>query len=63
MNCSYDSVSGKIVSNWKIEDGQFIYDIEVPKGCRARVLLPKSDGSRLEKQVRSGKHHFELALN
>lgn len=63
VNCSYDSVSGKIVSNWKIEGGQFIYDIEVPKGCRARVLLPKSDGSRLEKQVRSGKHHFELALN
>ncbi|MGN1219767.1 MAG: glycoside hydrolase family 78 protein [Candidatus Cryptobacteroides sp.] len=63
VNCSYDSVSGKIVSNWKIEGGQFTYDIEVPKGCRARVLLPKSDGSRLEKQVRSGKHHFELALN
>ncbi|MGN0191492.1 MAG: trehalase family glycosidase, partial [Candidatus Cryptobacteroides sp.] len=60
VECSYDSVQGRIVSNWKIEDGRFVYDIEVPRGCRATVLLPEPDGGRKVKKVRFGKHHFEV---
>ena len=60
VECSFDSVRGRIVSNWKIENGKFFYDIEVPRGCRATVLLPEPDGGRKVKKVRSGKHHFEV---
>lgn len=39
--CSYDSVSGRYVCNWKIEkDGTFIVHVEVPFNCEAVVELP-----------------------
>jgi len=51
MNCSVDSVSGKYVSNWRIESsGELSVHIEVPFGCTATVTLP-----------RSGKESFTLA--
>ena len=45
FNCSYDSASGKYVSNWKItEDGQLHIHIEVPFDCEAEVTLPRYEG-------------------
>lgn len=45
FNCSYDSVSGRYVSNWKIaEDGTFTMHVEIPFGCEADVRLPRCDG-------------------
>ena len=46
MECSYDSVSGKYVSNTEIlSDGQVRVQIEVPFNCTADVELPgKADG-------------------
>lgn len=39
--CSYDSVSGRYVCNWKIEkDGTFTVHVEVPFNCEAVVELP-----------------------
>ena len=39
--CSYDSVSGRYVCNWKIEkDGIFVVHVEVPFNCEAVVELP-----------------------
>ena len=39
--CSYDSVSGRYVCNWKIEkDGTFTVYVEVPFNCEAVVELP-----------------------
>lgn len=39
--CSYDSVSGRYVCNWKIEkDGKFRVHIEIPFNCEAEVKLP-----------------------
>lgn len=41
MACSYYSVSGRYVCNWKIEkDGMFHVHIEVPFNCEAEVELP-----------------------
>ena len=40
---SYESVAGKIVSNWKIEDKRFKLHVEIPVGIPAKVILP--DGS------------------
>ncbi len=48
VNCSYDSVSGKYVSNWKIaQDGTFELHVEVPFGGEAEVILPDCDGQNV----------------
>jgi len=36
VNSSYDSIRGKIVSNWKRENGNIIVHIEVPYGVNAK---------------------------
>lgn len=42
LECSYDSICGKYVSNWKIEtDGRLFFHIEIPFGCKAEVTLPE----------------------
>ena len=43
---SYESVVGKIVSDWKIEDEQFVLRAEIPESIKARVVLP--DGTIIE---------------
>ena len=37
---SYHSVYGEIVSNWKKENGKFIWDIEIPVGSSVQIVLP-----------------------
>lgn len=42
FNCSYNSVYGKYVSNWKIaENGHFTLYVEIPFNCKADVVLPR----------------------
>ena len=43
---SYISVSGEIVSGWKVEDGSCTYEIRIPEGVDATLVLP--DGRRIE---------------
>ncbi len=41
IDCSYNSVNGKYVSNWEIEsDGTMKVHIEIPFDCEAQVELP-----------------------
>ena len=41
FKCSYDSAYGKYVCNWEIrENGRFAIHVEIPFGCRAKVILP-----------------------
>ncbi len=47
----YDSVRGRIVSGWKIQDGRFILDVTIPANATATVSLPISD----QGQVREGR--------
>ena len=60
VKCSFKSVSGEIKAEWKIEGDEFIYDVTVPKGCKARVLLPQADGTRRAVSIRSGRHTFRV---
>jgi alpha-L-rhamnosidase len=39
----YDSIRGKIVSDWSIEDKDFSFDISIPPNTTARVYVPASD--------------------
>lgn len=46
VECSYDSVSGKYTSSWKIhEDGTVTVRFEVPFGCSASAVLPDVDAA------------------
>ncbi len=42
-NTSYESIKGRLVSNWKLENGHFYLHVEVPEGVETEVVLP--DGS------------------
>jgi hypothetical protein len=42
---SYDSVRGRIESDWKAADGRFLLNITVPPNTRATVVLPVSDSA------------------
>ncbi len=45
---SYDSVSGRYVSSWKINpDGTVTVHFEVPFGCSAVAVLPGTDGREI----------------
>lgn len=39
----YDSIRGRIVSDWRIEDNQFILRVRVPVGSTATVFVPSID--------------------
>lgn len=56
---STDSPYGKIVSDWKIEEGIFSLDIEVPAGTKCAVTLP--DGTASE--YGSGNWHLSCPYN
>ena len=51
---SVDTPLGRLASSWRIEDGWFSLDVEVPAGSIATVELP--DGERHE--VGPGMHAF-----
>lgn len=48
VNCTYHSPFGPIVSNWtKGEDNSYLYEMSIPRGCKAQVNLPIADGQKL----------------
>ena len=61
VNCSYNSVSGLIKSNWNHKGDKFEWEIEIPANTTAEVYLPTSKG--YQKQIlASGKHHLTSRL-
>jgi alpha-L-rhamnosidase len=56
VKASYDSVRGRIESNWEIKDGTLTLRVTVPPNTTATVTLP--DGRREE--IASGKHQFTI---
>jgi alpha-L-rhamnosidase len=48
VNCSYNSPFGEIVSNWKKEQpGTCRYDIKIPAGSIANVILPLNKSQKI----------------
>lgn len=58
VNTHHDGPYGRIVSNWRKENGQFILDATIPPNSTATVMLP--DGS--SREVGSGVHQFAITL-
>ena len=61
VNCSYNSVSGRIESNWKHEGNRFEWDIVIPANTTAEVCLPTAGGYEV-KTFGSGKYHLSSEL-
>jgi alpha-L-rhamnosidase len=58
---SYNSIHGKIVSNWRKENNTLHLDVTVPAGTTATVLVPAESG-RTEHNVGPGTHQFTAKL-
>lgn len=43
----YDSVRGRIVSEWQLADGKFHLKVRIPANTNATVYMPAADGSRV----------------
>ncbi len=61
VNCSYNSVSGRIESNWRRQGNRFVWDILIPPNTSAEVYLPTKDDYKLMK-LGSGRHHLTSDL-
>lgn len=58
FTCSYQSPVGKFVSNWRILDnGELYIHIEIPFGCKARIVLPQSNKEPVTAE--SGSYDFQ----
>ena len=45
VKCGYDSVHGRIVSNWKLEGGKLTMEVTIPANTTATVYVPAKDQS------------------
>ena len=61
VNCSYNSVSGRIESNWKRNGNHFEWDFTIPANTTAEVCLPTANGYEI-KTYGSGKYHLSSEL-
>ena len=61
VNCTYNSVSGRIESSWKREGNHFEWDIVIPANTTAEVCLPTANGYEV-KTYGSGKYHLSSEL-
>ena len=61
VNCSYNSVSGRIESHWKREGNRFEWDIVIPANTTAEVCLPTANGYEV-KTYGSGSYHLVSEL-
>ena len=58
VNCSYNSVYGRIESNWHRNGDRFEWDIVIPPNTSATVMLPTSHCGWETHPLGSGRHHL-----
>ena len=61
VDCTYNSVSGRIESHWKREGTRFEWDFTIPANTTAEVCLPTANGYET-KTFGSGKYHLTSEL-
>lgn len=64
----FDSVHGKLVSAWRLEDGQFTLDVTIPPNTTATVHLPVTEKQKVtmngaavsgaDHEIGAGHYHF-----
>jgi alpha-L-rhamnosidase len=53
VKCSYLSPYGEIVSNWKKENQKIDYEMEIPQGTQAAIMLKKEKSQKIQIQKNS----------
>ena len=56
VKASYDSVHGKVVSEWNRETGKFNLRVRIPVGVTATVILPSKEGTTVKESGRPIEH-------
>ena len=54
MKASWESVRGPVAVDWRVENGSFRLNVEIPPGMTADVQMPGGQSST----VGSGRHQF-----
>jgi alpha-L-rhamnosidase len=49
---SYDSINGKIVSNWQLKDGTFTLNVIIPANTTATVYIPAESAKNITESGR-----------
>ena len=62
VNCSYNSVYGRIESNWRRNGNLFEWDIVIPPNTTATVMLPTDHCGWETHTLGSGRHHLTSIL-
>jgi alpha-L-rhamnosidase len=57
VKASYDSIRGRITSDWKVEGDRFLVDVHIPANTTATVFVPAADPSQV---TESGKPLSEV---
>ena len=52
VKASYNSIRGKIVSEWKLEGEKFLLDVEIPANTTATVFIPATDATSITESGR-----------
>jgi hypothetical protein len=61
VKCRYDSVLGRIRSEWSNENGMTAVDVDIPRGATATLILPvKMAGEAGKQEPESGPQYHEL---
>jgi alpha-L-rhamnosidase len=53
VKASYNSIRGRIATDWRIKDGAFQLDVTVPGNCVATVYVPAKDAANVTQSGRS----------
>ncbi len=51
-SATYDSIRGPIVSDWKTENGQFVWDVTIPANTTATARIPTSEAETVRESGR-----------
>ena len=63
VKCSYNSVYGRIESNWRRKGNRFEWVIVIPPNTTATVMLPTGQYGWEAHTLGSGRHHLTSRLN
>jgi alpha-L-rhamnosidase len=61
VNCTFESVSGRIESHWKREGNRFEWDITIPANTTAEIQMPTAEGYQ-SSTYGSGHYHLSSML-
>ncbi len=61
VNCTYNSVAGRIESRWKRHGSRFEWEITIPANTEAEVWIPTKNGYKV-KTLGSGKYFFSSSI-